>query len=204
MRTHGWNGAPPASDDEARARIVAATMRCVDRFGAKTGLADVATELGVTRQTVYRYFANTEELFRATGAAAAEVFTGRLVAHVAALTDPGEIIVEAASFCLDELPNERYLVLLPALGRREAFVESVTSPMAMELGRRMYQRLPIDWHALGYTADDVDGLIELDAAVAAVVPRRPGHPPRSPAERRDLPAPMDRTRHRRGARDRAT
>ena len=94
-------------------------MHCVDGFGAKTGLADVAAQLGVTRQTVYRYFPTTEELFRATGAVAAEEFTERVVAHVADLADPAEIIVEAASFCLDELPNHRYLSLLPALGRRE-------------------------------------------------------------------------------------
>ena len=143
MRTHGWNGAPPASDDEARARIVAATMGCVDRFGAKTGLADVATELGVTRQTVYRYFPTTEELFRGHRRGRGRgVHRARSSPTWPRSSTPAEIIVEAASFCLDELPNERYLSLLPALGRRDMFVAGVTSPLAMELGRRMYHRLP--------------------------------------------------------------
>lgn len=185
MRTHGWNGSPPASDDEARTRIVAATMACVDRFGAKTGLADVAAELGVTRQTVYRYFPTTEELFRATGAVAAEDFTERVAAHVADMVEPSEIIVEAASFCLDQLPNERYLFLLPALGRQDLLVAGVTSPMAIELGRRMYRSLPIDWDELGYTADDLDGLIELMLRLLQSFLVDPGRPPRSPAERRD-------------------
>ncbi len=184
MRTHGWNGSPPASDDEARQRIVAATMRCVDRFGAKTGLADVAAELGVTRQTVYRYFPTTEQLFRATGAVAAEAFTERVVAHVVDLDDPAEIIVEALSFCLDRLPHERYLSLLPALGRRDMFVAGVTSPMSMDLGRRMYHRLPIDWAAHGFDDDDIDGLVELTLRLLQSFVFDPGHPPRSPIEQR--------------------
>ena len=185
MRTHGWNGAPPASDDEARARIVAATMRCVDRFGPKTGLADVATELGVTRQTVYRYYKTTEDLFRAAGAVAAEAFTERVVAHVADLDDPGEVIVEALSFCLEELPQERYLSLLPALGRSDMFVAGVTGPFSLELGHRMYRQLPIDWDALGYAEDDIDGLVELILRLLQSFLVDPGHPPRSPAERRN-------------------
>src|SRR5690242_3990748 len=49
MRTRGWQGDPPLTDDEARARILDAAKRCVERFGpSKTRLADVANELGVT------------------------------------------------------------------------------------------------------------------------------------------------------------
>src|SRR6516162_4950893 len=63
---HGWRGDPPGSEAEARDRIVGAAVRCVDRYGpGKTGLSDVADELGVTRQTVYRYFAGTDDLLAA-------------------------------------------------------------------------------------------------------------------------------------------
>ncbi|TML86057.1 MAG: TetR/AcrR family transcriptional regulator [Actinobacteria bacterium] len=185
MRTHGWNGSPPKSDDEARARIVAATMACVDRYGAKTGLADVATELGVTRQTVYRYFPTTEQLFRATGAVAAKDLIDRVVSHVADLVDPAEVIIEAMVFCLDQLPNERYLSLLPAVGRRDILVVGATSPTAMELGRRMYRRLPINWEALGYRDRDIDGLVELMLRLLQSFIADPGHPARSPAEQRE-------------------
>jgi len=185
VRTHGWNGSPPKSDDEARARIVAATMACVDRYGAKTGLADVATELGVTRQTVYRYFPTTEQLFRATGAVAAKDLIDRVVSHVADLVDPAEVIIEAMVFCLDQLPNERYLSLLPAVGRRDILVVGATSPTAMELGRRMYRRLPIDWEALGYRDRDIDGLVELMLRLLQSFIADPGYPARSPAEQRE-------------------
>lgn len=53
-------------------------------------------------------------------------------------------------FCLDQLPDERSLSLLPAAGRRDILIVDATSPTAMELGRWMYRRLPIDWEALDY------------------------------------------------------
>ena len=33
MRNRGWRGDPPADDVEARERIIAAAMRCIDRHG---------------------------------------------------------------------------------------------------------------------------------------------------------------------------
>jgi hypothetical protein len=63
MKNRGWQGNPPADDAEARERIITAAMRCLDRYGpTKTGLSDVATELGVTRQTVYRYLRTLQSL----------------------------------------------------------------------------------------------------------------------------------------------
>jgi AcrR family transcriptional regulator len=47
----------------ARLRLIEAADACIDRFGlAKTTLEDVATEANVSRQTIYRYFANRDEL----------------------------------------------------------------------------------------------------------------------------------------------
>ncbi|MGA7054473.1 MAG: TetR/AcrR family transcriptional regulator, partial [Mycobacterium sp.] len=36
MRTHGWLGEPPSSDDEAVTRILAAADRCVQQRGGQT------------------------------------------------------------------------------------------------------------------------------------------------------------------------
>jgi AcrR family transcriptional regulator len=58
-----WGAEAPTSAADARLRLVAAASRCIDRFGlAKTTLEDVATEAAVSRQTIYRYFANRDEL----------------------------------------------------------------------------------------------------------------------------------------------
>ena len=52
MRTHGWGGATPASDDEAIERILDAASDAIDERGADIRIADVARTLGVSRQTV--------------------------------------------------------------------------------------------------------------------------------------------------------
>ncbi|PRC44399.1 TetR family transcriptional regulator, partial [Mycobacterium sp. ITM-2017-0098] len=56
MRSHGWGGNTPASDEEAIDRILSAAEKIVADRGSAMRIADVARELAVTRQTVYRYF----------------------------------------------------------------------------------------------------------------------------------------------------
>ncbi|MDZ7733623.1 MAG: helix-turn-helix domain-containing protein [Acidimicrobiia bacterium] len=58
-----WGDEAPADNEAARLRLIEAANACVDRFGlAKTTLEDVATEAAVSRQTIYRYVANRDEL----------------------------------------------------------------------------------------------------------------------------------------------
>ena len=82
MRTHGWSGSAPATDDEAVARILAAAGEAIDERGADVSIADVARTLGVTRQTVYRYFPSTDALLVASAVHAAADFLDRLADHL--------------------------------------------------------------------------------------------------------------------------
>src|ERR1700747_2026823 len=53
----------PASTDDARERILAAAERCIDRHGVrKTTMDDIASEVGLSRPSVYRYFADRDDL----------------------------------------------------------------------------------------------------------------------------------------------
>src|ERR1700753_4383625 len=55
--------AAPTSTDDARERILAAAERCIDRHGIrKTTMDDVANEVGLSRPSVYRYFADRDDL----------------------------------------------------------------------------------------------------------------------------------------------
>jgi AcrR family transcriptional regulator len=179
MRTHGWRGDPPRDDAEARARIIAAARRCIDRYGPKARLADVATELGVTRQTVYTYYAGTEDLFVATAQAAAEDFLDRLSAHVATLAAPAEILAEAMTYTLLRLPDDPYLSILLASGHTTTFTQGITSSTAQAFGRAILNRFPIDWAHLGYTHTDLDDLAELMLRLLLSFIIDPGQPPRT-------------------------
>jgi AcrR family transcriptional regulator len=58
-----WGDQAPADSTAARLRLIEAADACIDRFGlAKTTLEDVAAEANVSRQTIYRYFADRDEL----------------------------------------------------------------------------------------------------------------------------------------------
>jgi AcrR family transcriptional regulator len=59
----GQHPAPPPPRSPMEQRLCEAALECIDRFGlAKTTLEDVAAEADVSRQTIYRYFANRDEL----------------------------------------------------------------------------------------------------------------------------------------------
>lgn len=183
MAGRGWNGRPPRTEQEARRRILDAANRCLDRYGpAKTGLSDVAAELGVTRQTVYRHFSGTTDLLLASAEAAAEPFIERVAEHCSSLTDPGAIVVAGLVFVLERLPDDPRLSLLLAVDRTDLFTVGITSPTAIAFGRTMLRRFPIDWAASGYREPDLDELAEYLLRIVQSLVIDPGHPPRSGAE----------------------
>jgi AcrR family transcriptional regulator len=177
---HGWRGDPPGSEAEARGRIVGAAMRCVDRYGPeKTGLSDVAHELGVTRQTVYRYFAGTDDLLAAVARSAAEDYLDGLARHLAKVTDPVDAVVEALAFTIERLPEERYLGVLLAAGRSGRFFAGVTSPEAVDFARSLLERTAVDWETAGYDRAELDELAEFALRVLLSLVLDPGTPRRS-------------------------
>ncbi|HLN69053.1 MAG TPA: TetR/AcrR family transcriptional regulator [Streptosporangiaceae bacterium] len=184
---HGWRGDPPGSEAEARERIVGAAMRCVDRYGpGKTGLSDVAHELGVTRQTVYRYFAGTDDLLAAVARAAAGSYLDRLARHLAQVSDPVEVVVEALAFTIERLPEERYLSVLLTAGRSGRFFAGVTSPAAIEFARSLLERTAVDWEEAGYGRAELGELGEFALRVLQSLVLDPGTPPRSGPALRDF------------------
>ena len=53
-----------AKDEELRDRILEATRRCLSRYSGQNGIADVASEAGVSRQSVYNHFETRSNLLR--------------------------------------------------------------------------------------------------------------------------------------------
>src|SRR4029079_8453587 len=132
VRTHGWSGSAPATDEEAIAPILDARGKGIGAHGADFSIADVARTLGVTRQTVYRYFPSTDALLVAAAVHAATGFLDRLAAHLAGITDPAEAVTEAIATGLEWLPKDKHIGLLIVPGRANAHTESVTSDVALQ------------------------------------------------------------------------
>jgi AcrR family transcriptional regulator len=178
MRTHGWGGDPPASDEEAIARIVGAMRRCSDAKGAPASLMDVAHSLGVTRQTVYRYFSSAAALVTATAIDAAGDLEERLASHVTGILDPGDAVVEMVAYLLESLPSEPYVGLLITPERAGTFVQGVTSPMARAIGHSLLEQLKVDWQASGVTRELLDEFVEHILRIIQSLILDPGEPPR--------------------------
>ncbi|WKG02721.1 TetR/AcrR family transcriptional regulator [Mycolicibacterium sp. HK-90] len=179
MRTHGWSGSAPASDEEAIARILDAAGNAIDERGADFSIADVARTLGVTRQTVYRYFPSTDALLVASAVNAASDFLDRVAAHLQGVTDPVEAVAEGIAIALEWLPEDKHIGLLVAPGRADAHTESVTSDVAVDFARALLRKFDVDWAGLGYTDADLDELAEHLLRIIQSFVIDPGRPPRT-------------------------
>ena len=185
MRTHGWSGSTPATDDEAIARILEAAGKTIDERGADFSIADVARTLGVTRQTVYRYFPSTEALLVAAAVRAADDFLDRLAGHLLGLTEPVDAVTEAIATALEWLPKDKHLGLLLAPGRADEHTASVTSDVALQFANRMVRRFDVEWAGLGFSEAELDELAEHLLRIIQSFVIDPGRPPRMGVNLRD-------------------
>lgn len=185
MAQHGWGGRPPATELEARQRIVDATAACIDRFGIqKTTLSDVASELGVTRQTVYRYFPKLTDIVGEVAAQGAESFVDQMIEHLQGVASPAEAVVEGVLFSVRTIPTEPRLSLLLQVSDDGAFGRGATSVMAVQYGAEMLRRYPVDWSDAGLDEDDLEGLAELIMRLLTSLLENPSEPARTDDELR--------------------
>ena len=185
MRTHGWSGSAPATDEEAITRILGAAGKAIDAQGADFSIADVARTLGVTRQTVYRYFPSTDALLVAAAVHAASGFLDRLAAHLKGITDASEAVAEAVATALEWLPADKHLGLLISPGRASPHTESMTSDIALDFAHSMVRRFDVDWAGLGFIDADLDELAEHLLRIIQSFVIDPGRPPRQGGDLRD-------------------
>jgi AcrR family transcriptional regulator len=115
----------PTSTDDARERILAAAERCIDRHGIrKTTMDDVACEVGLSRPSVYRYFADRDDLL-------IELITR----HARALIDRARKSIARQSSLSDRIVES--VIYTAEHARRDPLTRHVIDPDASSLGRRM-------------------------------------------------------------------
>ena len=191
-RTRAWAGDSPTLPAAARERLLDAAVRCIARDGmAGANVAAVAADAGVSRPTVYRYFADQQALVDATLLHAGRDLSERLGAQLRRFAAPAEMAVEAVRFVLREIPRE------PVLGAmwNEAVLDarsvaSMTRRPALEWSRNALQELV---RAAGWSAEAADEAIEmmlrmLLSLLAAPEPRRSDAALRAFLMRRLVPA----------------
>jgi AcrR family transcriptional regulator len=183
MRRHGWSGDVPIDDDDAVARIIDATRHAIDERGT-VSVSEVAQTLGVTRQTIYRYFPTHEALLGATALSSIDGFLNRLAAHLGSIGDPTEAVVEGIAYTFEQLAHDKYLSLVFQPGKASAFTAGVTSDMAIGFGRSMVQRFEVDWPAAGFSDDKLDELVEVMLRTLQSLIVDPGRPARTGAKLR--------------------
>jgi len=115
----------PTSTDDARERILAAAERCIDRHGIrKTTMDDVASEVGLSRPSVYRYFADRDDLL-------IELITR----HARALLDRARKSIARQNSLPDQIVES--VIYTAEHARRDPLTRHVIDPDATSLGRRM-------------------------------------------------------------------
>jgi AcrR family transcriptional regulator len=191
-RTRPWAGDPPTLHDAARQRLLEAASRCVARGGlAGANVAAVAAEAGVSRPTVYRYFADRQALIEATLMHAGRELAERLGAHLRRFAAPAEMAVEAMCLVLREIPREPVLGAMWTEAALDAgAVAGITRPPALAWSRAALRDLV---EAAGWRDPTADEAIEvmlrmLLSLLAAPEPRRSDGALRAFLMRRLVPA----------------
>jgi AcrR family transcriptional regulator len=184
MGRKGWAGRPPADDDEARKRIIDVTLRLVERSGAaQTTVTDIAEALGITRRTIYRYFAGTEELFTAVAAVSLQSFMTQ-IENITADMDVAAQLVEVTAYIIERLPREPQLTLLLANDRSNSFSRTMLTTSAIARCREILQHTHIKWSKLGYDDRTINELVEFLLRTIQSMVIAPPDPPRSSTELR--------------------
>jgi AcrR family transcriptional regulator len=113
------------SADDARERILAAAERCIDRHGIrKTTMDDVACEVGLSRPSVYRYFADRDDLLIELITRHARALLGRARKSISRQSSLPDQIVQTVLYTAEH-------------GRRDPMTRHCIDPDGTSLGRRM-------------------------------------------------------------------
>jgi AcrR family transcriptional regulator len=117
--------AESASTDDARERILTAAERCIDRHGIrKTTMDDIASEVGLSRPSVYRYFADRDDLLIELNARHARTMFDRAHKAMSRQTNFTDQIIDGVLYVADH-------------ARRDPLTRYVIDPDGTSLGRRL-------------------------------------------------------------------
>jgi AcrR family transcriptional regulator len=111
-----------STPEDARIAVLRAAERCIGRHGIrKTTMDDIAKEAGISRPSIYRYFADREQLLIALTTEHSRALTTKARAFIAKQEDFQSALVEGILYLADH-------------GRRDPFTRFLVSDEGGELG----------------------------------------------------------------------
>lgn len=121
----------PGPTDDARNRILTGAERCISRYGfRKTTMEDIASEVGMSRPGVYRYFSDRDDLLMELILLHARALRDRTHKHIARQANLADQIVEGMLYVAEQArvdPVMRYLVDPEGSSLAQRIVSSRTS-----------------------------------------------------------------------------
>jgi AcrR family transcriptional regulator len=176
-----WSGSAPSSAEDSRERILAAAVRCVETVGAqRTSTSLIARTAGVSRPTLYAYFANREELVDLAARQATLRVVSRMQQHCRTYPRASDRAVEALIYAVYDLRHE------PAMATHFAPGDVKLGPLSREelwFARQALEPVAEKWPALRTTIDDAAELY--DRMLISMLIREPMQP-RSREEDREF------------------
>jgi AcrR family transcriptional regulator len=145
------------SDEEAITRILDAADAIIEERGSTMKIADVARAVGVSRQTIYRYFPGTTTLLIATAVRSADGFLDRLAAHVSGVSGAVHAVVEGLAFAIETLPTEPKILAMLTENKGGT---GLTSETSLLFSRSMLHRYDVDWEREGFDEEELGRLAE--------------------------------------------
>lgn len=147
-----WSGAAPASAGDSRERILAAAVRCVETVGVqRTSTAMIARTAGVSRPTLYAYFANREEIVELAARQAIRRVVARMQQHCRAYETAADRAVEALIYAVYDLRHE------PAMATYFAGGDVIRGPLSRDelwFAQQALEPAAETWPALRTALDD--------------------------------------------------
>ena len=159
-------------------------MDGTDQKQTSTSLSVIAGDLGITRPTVYRYFATIDELITAAGDVALGGWTTRIGDLTTGISDPVDLLVEAVAYLVERLPEEPLLMMLLETDRTRLMSQQMVGGESTARSRVLLEHTDIDWGALGYRGKDFDDLVEYLLRIIQSMVLVPPNPPRSASDLR--------------------
>jgi AcrR family transcriptional regulator len=123
MNDDGGGGQVTTAVVSAPDRILDAAERCMARYGLRVSMRDVAAEAGLSRGSVYRYYADRDALVAAVLERTADRFVGAAAEVVDTQVALADQVAEAAVFIRLHVGDEGLTLRLP--GERESLLAAI-------------------------------------------------------------------------------